>query len=61
MASATEQPTDAQGEPIEREIDHDDFDPVGTLALIMIYFVIIAGLWVFMYFVEFLGNGPTVV
>jgi hypothetical protein len=61
MASATEQPTDAQGEPIEREIDHDDFDPVGTLALIMIYFVIIAGLWAFMYFVEFLGNGPTVV
>lgn len=60
MASATEQPTDAQGDPIEREIDHDDFDPVGTLALIMIYFVIIAGLWAFMYFVEFLGNGPTV-
>ena len=61
MASATEQPTDAQGEAIEREIDHDDFDPVGTLALITIYFLIIAGLWAFMYFVEFLGNGPTVV
>lgn len=61
MASATEQPTDAQGEAIEREIGHDDFNPVGTLALIMIYFLIIAGLWAFMYFVEFLGNGPTVV
>lgn len=61
MASATEQPTDAQGEPLEREIDHDEFDPVGTLALITIYFLIIAGLWVFMYFVEFLGRGPTVV
>lgn len=73
MASATEQPTeaqgeslereltDAQGEAIEREIGHDEFDPVGTLALIIIYFLIIVGLWAFMYFVEFLGNGLTVV
>lgn len=46
---------------IEREIDHDEYDPVGTLSLIVIYFLIIAFLWVFMYFVEFLGRGPTVV
>ena len=45
----------------EREIGHDEYDPVGTLGLIAIYFVIIALLWVFMYFVEFLGRGPTVV
>ena len=61
MASSTEQLTDAQGEPIEREIGHDEFDPVGTLVLILIYFAIISGLWAFMYFVEFLGRGPTVV
>jgi hypothetical protein len=61
MSSATDQPTDAQGDPIEQEIGHDEFDPKGTLALILIYFLIIAGLWAFMYFVEFLGNGPTVV
>jgi hypothetical protein len=61
MASSTEQLTDAQGEPIERDIDHEDFDPIGTLVLIMIYFAIISGLWAFMYFVEFLGRGPTVV
>jgi hypothetical protein len=61
MASTTEQPTDAQGDPIEREIGHDEFDPIGTLVLILIYFAIISGLWAFMYFVEFLGRGPTVV
>ncbi len=76
MSSATEHATDPEIEretgpedtkretgrdDIEREISHDEFDPVGTLALILIYFVIIATLWVFMYFVEFLGRGPTVV
>ena len=45
----------------QREIGHDEYDPVGTLALITVYFLIIALLWVFMYFVEFLGNEPTVV
>lgn len=44
-----------------REIDHDEFDPVGTLVLIGIYFVVLLVMWAFMYFVEFLGNGPTVV
>jgi hypothetical protein len=42
------------------EIGHDEFDPRGTLALILVYFAILVGLWVFMYFVEFLGNGLTV-
>ncbi len=46
---------------IDREIGHDEYDPIGTLSLIAIYFLIIAFLWVFMYFVEFLGRGPTVV
>jgi hypothetical protein len=45
----------------EREIGHDEFDPKGTLALITIYFMILVVLWVFMYFVEFLGNDLTVV
>jgi len=53
------------GEPghreIEREIGHDEFDPVGTAVLVFIYFLIVVGLWLFMYVVEFLGNGPTVV
>jgi hypothetical protein len=46
---------------LQREIGHDEFDPKGTLALIAIYFVIISVLWVFMYFVEFLGNDLTIV
>ena len=46
---------------IEREIGHDEFDPVGTLTLILVYLAILVLLWVFMYFVEFLGRGLTVV
>ncbi len=46
---------------VQRTIGHDEFDPVGTLALITIYFLILIAMWFFMYFVEFLGNEPTVV
>ncbi|MFC3959258.1 hypothetical protein [Halovivax cerinus] len=45
----------------ERELTHDEFDPVGTAVLITLYFLILVGMWLFTYFVEFLGNGPTVV
>jgi halocyanin-like protein len=52
-------------EPIEesvvREIGHEEFSPTGTASLIAIYFLILVGLWFFMYFVEFLGNGPTII
>ena len=54
MSSASE-PADPETE-IEREIGHDEFDPIGTLALIAMYFVILLVLWVFMYFIEFLGR-----
>ncbi|MCU4925748.1 signal peptidase complex subunit 2 [Halobacteria archaeon AArc-dxtr1] len=42
-----------------RELGHDEFDPLGTLALIVLYFVILTLMWVFTYFVEFVGNEPT--
>ncbi|MGB9951258.1 MULTISPECIES: halocyanin [unclassified Haloarcula] len=42
-------------------VDHDAFDPVGTGLLLVLYFVVISLMWLFMYFVEFLGNGPSVV
>jgi len=45
----------------ETEIGHDDYDPVGTLSLVAIYFLILVGMWAFTYFIEFLGNGPTIV
>jgi hypothetical protein len=45
----------------ERELAHHEFDPVGTAILIALYFLVVTGLWLFMYFAEFLGSGPTVV
>jgi halocyanin-like protein len=47
-------------EPVE-QIGHDTYDPMGTAALIVVYFLILVVMWVFMYFVEFLGNGPTII
>ncbi|MDS0280900.1 halocyanin domain-containing protein [Haloarcula onubensis] len=38
------------------EVGHDEFDPWGTASLVAAYFVLIVLLWVFMYFVEFLGR-----
>jgi halocyanin-like protein len=46
---------------VVRDLGHDDFDPYGTATLIVIYVGLISLLWVFMYFVEFLGGGPTVI
>ena len=54
------QPTDGEGSGRIREIGHDEYDPVGTLALIALYFLILVFMWFFMYFVEFIGNEPTV-
>jgi hypothetical protein len=48
-------------ESIERELSHEEFDPRGTLALILLYFLILAFMWVFMYFFEFLGNELVVI
>jgi hypothetical protein len=48
--------------PAETEsVEHDSFDPVGTAVLLAAYFAVVGLAWLFMYFVEFLGNGPTVV
>lgn len=44
-----------------RELTHDEFDPIGTAVLITLYFLILVGMWIFTYFVEFLGNDPSVV
>lgn len=44
----------------ERTIGHDEFDPTGTLALIGLYFVVLTAMWLFTYFVEFVGGAPTV-
>jgi hypothetical protein len=49
------------GTDVVREIDHDEFDPIGTLVLIVVYMAILGAMWVFMYFVEFLGGDLTVI
>jgi len=43
------------------EIGHDEYDPVGTAILIAGFFLVLVFMWIFVYFVEFLGNGPTIV
>ncbi|WP_436924098.1 halocyanin [Halosimplex amylolyticum] len=51
----------AVAEAETESVDHDAFDPVGTAALLAVYFLVVTLTWLFMYFVEFLANGPTVV
>jgi hypothetical protein len=41
--------------------DGEEFDPIGTLTLIGIYFVILVLAWVYIYYVEFLGRDLVVV
>jgi halocyanin-like protein len=59
-ATADVESTEADAYDPAVEIDHEEYDPTGTAALIVLYFLILVVMWVFVYFVEFLG-GPTVV
>jgi len=52
---------EAPVEEPETAIEHDEYDPVGTFSLVLGYLVLVVFLWIFMYFVEFLGRGPTVI
>ncbi len=38
----------------------EEFHPTGTLFLLACYFLLLIGLWIFMYFVEFIGKGPSI-
>lgn len=49
-----------QNPEIEREISIEEFQPKGTLTLTLLYFAIVLLMWVFMYFVEFAGNAPSI-
>lgn len=44
-----------------REISLEEFNPSGTLALLGVYFLILMGMWLFMYFVEFAGRGVSII
>ncbi len=39
----------------------EEFDPVGTLALIAVYFAILVLAWVYVYYIEFLGRDLVIV
>ncbi|GAB7090771.1 hypothetical protein JCM18237_10420 [Halorubrum luteum] len=39
----------------------EEFDPVGTLALILVYFAILTVAWVYVYFIEFLSRDLVIV
>lgn len=56
-----ESPTPESEHGIVREIGHDEFDPTGTASLIALYFLILLVMWVFVYFIEFLGRGVTII
>lgn len=43
------------------DIGHDEYNPIGTLALLLVYALILVVLWIYTYFVEFLGRDLTVV
>lgn len=49
-----------QNPDIVREISIEEFQPKGTLALTLLYFAIVLLMWIFMYFVEFAGNAPSI-
>jgi hypothetical protein len=51
----------ADQELAEQELTYDEYDPKGTLALITLYFLVLAFMWTFMYFVEFLGGDLLIV
>jgi hypothetical protein len=46
---------------IKQEISIEEFQPKGTLTLTLLYFVIVLLMWIFMYFVEFAGNSPSII
>ncbi|WP_418285790.1 hypothetical protein [Halorubrum sp. DTA46] len=39
----------------------EEFDPIGTLTLIGIYFAILLLSWVYVYYIEFLGRDLVVI
>lgn len=51
----------SEDDGIVREISVDEFDPVGTLAVTGLYFLLLLVLYALMYFVEFAGRGASII
>ena len=58
--SSPSAPSMHEGE-IVREISLEEFNPVGTLAVNGLYFLLLLFLYALMYFVEFAGRGPSII
>jgi len=50
-----------QNPEIEREIGIEEYQPKGTLTLTLMYLGLVVLVWIFMYFVEFAGNAPSII
>lgn len=59
--SAEDEKWEERNPEIEREITIEEYRPIGTLILTLLYFLIVVLMWIFMYFVEFAGNDPSII
>lgn len=50
-----------QNPEIEREIGIEEYQPKGTLTLTLLYLALVVLMWIFMFFVEFGGNAPSII
>ena len=50
-----------QNPEIEREIGIKEYQPKGTLTLTLLYLALVVLMWIFMFFVEFAGNAPSII
>lgn len=46
---------------IVREITIEEYQPYGTLTLTLLYLLIVVLMWVFMFFIEFGENAPSII
>lgn len=59
--SDSPQSWEQQNPEIEREIGIEEYQPKGTLTLTLMYLGLVVLMWIFMYFVEFAGNAPSII
>ena len=53
--------TEAAHAAVDEGGEDEEFDPIGTLALIAVYFAILVLAWVYIYYIEFLGRDLVIV
>lgn len=51
---------DNQAEIVQK-IDFEDYQPKGTLAITILYFFLVGLMWLFIFFGEFVNNGPSII